>query len=96
MVQHQSDAEDDNDRPSLYALGTSVRSMRSITRKSMMPVDVDCNKRRQKLKWLKSFYRLDPRWQICNFFDLHTKGVTFDKHVAMLRKDGILRFLFFP
>eukprot|EP00984_Skeletonema_dohrnii_P012567 scaffold5119_cov153-Skeletonema_dohrnii-CCMP3373.AAC.3 len=69
IVQHQSDAEDDNDRPSLYALGTSIRSMRSITRKSMMPVDVDCNKRRQKLKWLKSFYRLDPRWQICNFFD---------------------------
>eukprot|EP00985_Skeletonema_marinoi_P002404 scaffold1006_cov158-Skeletonema_marinoi.AAC.2 len=70
-IVQQTDAGDDNDRPSLYALGTSMRSMRSLTRKTKMPVDEDSDKikRRQKLNWLKSFYRLDPRWQICNFFD---------------------------
>ena len=60
----QLDDSDCSDRPSPYALGTSVRSMKSLGRKSKLPVD--CNKR---MKWLKSYYRLDPRWQICNFFD---------------------------
>eukprot|EP00577_Skeletonema_sp_RCC1716_P002534 CAMPEP_0113381314 /NCGR_PEP_ID=MMETSP0013_2-20120614/5229_1 /TAXON_ID=2843 ORGANISM="Skeletonema costatum, Strain 1716" /NCGR_SAMPLE_ID=MMETSP0013_2 /ASSEMBLY_ACC=CAM_ASM_000158 /LENGTH=945 /DNA_ID=CAMNT_0000263719 /DNA_START=15 /DNA_END=2852 /DNA_ORIENTATION=+ /assembly_acc=CAM_ASM_000158 len=59
-------SEDDCNRPSSYAHGTSQRSMRSLGRKSKLPLD--CNQR-TKLKWLKSFYRLDPRWQICNFFD---------------------------
>ena len=59
-------ALDESDRPSPYALGTSQRSMMSLGRKSKM--HLDCNNR-ARLNWLKSFYRLDPRWQICNFFD---------------------------
>jgi hypothetical protein len=47
-----------------YALETSSRSMRSLTRKSKLPLNCD-----KRMKWLKSFYRLDPRWQICSFFD---------------------------
>eukprot|EP00984_Skeletonema_dohrnii_P029733 scaffold20605_cov110-Skeletonema_dohrnii-CCMP3373.AAC.7 len=58
--------EDDCNRLSSYAHGTSQRSMRSLGRKSKLPLDYN---QRTKLKWLKSFYRLDPRWQICNFFD---------------------------
>jgi hypothetical protein len=56
--------DESDHRLSPYALGTSSRSVRSLTRKSKLPVN--CNKR---MKWLKSFYRLDPRWQICQFFD---------------------------
>eukprot|EP00985_Skeletonema_marinoi_P013315 scaffold6578_cov141-Skeletonema_marinoi.AAC.13 len=59
-------SEDDCNRLSPYAHGTSQRSMRSLGRKSKLPLDYN---QRTKLRWLKSFYRLDPRWQICNFFD---------------------------
>ncbi len=61
-------AEGDDELPSSYALGTLMRSKNSLSRKTRMPMDVDNNCRR-KLNWLKSFYRHDPRWQICNFFD---------------------------
>jgi len=91
----QTDAGDDNDRPSLYALGTSMRSMRSLTRKTKMPVDEDEDsddkiKRRQKLNWLKSFYRLDPRWQICNFFDdLAYEGVGGIDEAGRIQNSGL-------
>eukprot|EP00986_Skeletonema_menzelii_P020904 scaffold32648_cov166-Skeletonema_menzelii.AAC.4 len=58
--------DSDRDRPSIYAQGTSSRSMKGFGRKSKL--HLNCNNR-AKLNWLKSFYRLDPRWQICNFFD---------------------------
>lgn len=57
-----------SDHPSAYATGTSQRSLMALGRISNLPqVQGDSNKR--KLMWLKSFYRLDPRWQICSFFD---------------------------
>ena len=56
---------DDSYRPSLYVMGTSMRSMKSLGYKSRMPLDQCTN----RMSWLKSFYRLDPRWQINNFFD---------------------------
>ncbi len=62
--------EGENERPSSYALGTSMRSMKSLSRKKRMPMIGDNKRRKRKLlNWLKSFHRLDPRWQICNFFD---------------------------
>jgi len=39
--------------------------MKSMGYKSRMPLDQCTN----RMSWLKSFYRLDPRWQINNFFD---------------------------
>ena len=60
-----SDGLDESYRPSLYVMETSMRSMKSMGYKSHMPLDQCTN----RMSWLKSFYRLDPRWQINNFFD---------------------------
>eukprot|EP00574_Skeletonema_japonicum_P000848 CAMPEP_0201739446 /NCGR_PEP_ID=MMETSP0593-20130828/45785_1 /ASSEMBLY_ACC=CAM_ASM_000672 /TAXON_ID=267983 /ORGANISM="Skeletonema japonicum, Strain CCMP2506" /LENGTH=588 /DNA_ID=CAMNT_0048233717 /DNA_START=102 /DNA_END=1865 /DNA_ORIENTATION=- len=82
-------AEDDDELPSSYAIGTSSRSMMSLTRKTNMPMDVG-NKRRKKLNWLKSFYRLDPRWQICNFFDdLAYEGVNGIDEEGRIQNSGL-------
>eukprot|EP00984_Skeletonema_dohrnii_P007907 scaffold2911_cov159-Skeletonema_dohrnii-CCMP3373.AAC.15 len=93
IVQQTDDAGGDDDRPSLYALGTSMRSMRCLTRKTKMPVDEhsdDKIKRRKKLNWLKSFYRLDPRWQICNFFDdLAYEGVGGIDEAGRIQNSGL-------
>eukprot|EP00986_Skeletonema_menzelii_P006219 scaffold2344_cov149-Skeletonema_menzelii.AAC.4 len=90
IVQHQSE-EDDMDQPSSYALQTSMRARKSITRKTKMPVTEDCSKRRKKkVNWLKSFYRLDPRWQICNFFeDLAYEGVGGIDETGRIRHSGL-------
>ncbi len=85
---------DRSDHPSAYATGTSQRSMMGLGRKSNLPqLQGDSNKR--KLEWLKSFYRLDPRWQICNFFDdLAHEGVErIDEsgHIELSRMPFIMR-----
>eukprot|EP00984_Skeletonema_dohrnii_P000410 scaffold138_cov142-Skeletonema_dohrnii-CCMP3373.AAC.1 len=89
-IVQQTDARDDDDRPSLYALGTSMRSMRCLTRQMLVDEDSDKIKRRQKLNWLKSFYRLDPRWQICNFFDdLAYEGVGGIDEAGRIQNSGL-------
>ncbi|KAL7490825.1 hypothetical protein ACHAWT_001185, partial [Skeletonema menzelii] len=90
IVQHQS-KEDDNDHPSIYALETPMRARKCVTRMTKMPVTGGCNKRRKKkVNWLKSFYRLDPRWQICNFFeDLAYEGVGGIDETGRIQRKGL-------
>ena len=91
IVNHQAeeDDDDDDDHPSSYALQTSVRARKSITWKSMISVTGGCD-RRSKLNWLKSFYHLDPRWQICNFFgDLAYEGVGGIDETGRIQRSGL-------